>query len=582
MDANNLPIDQTESTCIRKRRRADNVENDPKQYSREKSPEKKKFKIDGNVSAATQVACNEQLMEHIIREISSAKDINNCMLVCKNFYSICCRKSYTPLLSIKGEELSNDEMINNSRCLAKISNHNYNFKVIIKDLYLREKVKKSLVNVLLRNRKVMDKLFIQHISSGDTSFYININCFENIKTFETSYFALRNDCLKILNRCTTLKPYTLVLKKLRDDDIDPLSSRDDGEHFPRYIRNIKLNYPFDHIKWLLEKFEDFDNNYFDLLDISNFDLSTFLSNNGFPKIWNFFKYFKNFKITVSNECTTDILKTLIFCPDISIPKMVDLTVQYNSSYSDFTSSYLMYYENLGRPTPSKKERSPRILCEKFDKSKINSFKFEFSKYSQKAYSMLPSVNTICEDLFGMTKLKTIEIDMKFFHRLEFIYKVVPNINRYLRNIKLNNVDCFDISDLEKMSNRFYKLENLVLCGVTKSDIELEKIVPLFKKLTGFSIQYKPHGTVCKLISCLRNSSGGLNWPKIPFVQICFLMTNGVRKMLYKIDKNTPRRPGKFIIDECSGLIGRKSKGENMCTVIIQDLTQRYDEFIKVF
>uniref|UniRef100_A0A0N4ZNM5 Leucine-rich repeat domain-containing protein n=1 Tax=Parastrongyloides trichosuri TaxID=131310 RepID=A0A0N4ZNM5_PARTI len=555
----------------------------------------KKSRKNDETTAAERVGRNDDIMKLIIGKISDVTERRNIMESCRTYYALGCGKEpYISLSSIDGNfKIPNTEkkyFINNNRTYkwpAIISNSNCNLVLPIQHFsYDRGRWQRNMINLLFRYRESMNKLLIRQMNSKCYDMYITANCFNNIKILEITPLVLSGGCLELINRCQSLKPHTLILFT-NFYGARPVTIDDHGELFNTCIKNIILNSIEESelgcFRYFGRKFENFDENHFDLLDISKLDLRT-IGYDKFLALKNILKYFKVVKIRLGHLYTTGVLYALLTDLNTNNLMMVNLDIDYSDSYYDRIHLLGIIH---GVQIPHLGDNFQGILASLDIAPRIKSLKLEKFYYDYLRFDngLIPDINFLCDDISRMENLSTLTINCNFLRDDNQLFKIGSSLNENLRNLKLTSCKNICRFELENISRNCKKLEKLELHDIEQLDIKLSDITNIFENLSGFSLYYSYERKRSEFIYDLIGKNKSLIWPSISFLQVQFTISKSLKKMLSEIDYNTPRKPGQFIFKELEPLIieinGIKEYYDR-CIIIIQDSTKRYDEFKNVF
>uniref|UniRef100_A0A0N5CC40 F-box domain-containing protein n=1 Tax=Strongyloides papillosus TaxID=174720 RepID=A0A0N5CC40_STREA len=516
----------------------------------------------GQLTAAETVGRNMDLMKLIVRNIYKVKERKNIAKSCKEFNILC--NSKTSYVQSYKDKMSRNYKIKYSKNIP-ISIIFGEIFVINISRYSRSMTEKleMIRNQIIMNRHIIKGLRIINLPIQYFYFFKELNCFENIKTVNFDVLNWDHIPLRIFNIWENLKPDTLIFGNVYRSGSDYRDSERalhwNGTYtFPKSTKNVHLICKEDNIDWIASALRNFSHYELDSLKlIFGEDSLEFLTTDFMRSVAPIIRYFKKVQFSLhyagilpSNEYfrqTLGYLDEVLNCDivtniDFNVQKCdVDVWTTHNPPIEEENNGFnYNLYENVSIDERYLHMRSVKIISPGIDviSSGLEEIEMRF----------------IQGGLSKMKNLLTLEVYLDEMPKYFDCSKLFCILNLNLKDIKL--VGCSNnlkVNDLKTLSIHCPNIENIYLDDIERRDITIRLITSLFKKLKGlhlkFTRSYSTRNVINDLIKTDKtNGIHMLNWPNLNFLCVRFCLPNLFEKILLNgMDKNTPRRPGQFLL-----------------------------------
>uniref|UniRef100_A0A0K0ET57 F-box domain-containing protein n=1 Tax=Strongyloides stercoralis TaxID=6248 RepID=A0A0K0ET57_STRER len=543
----------------------------------------KKLSLPKKISPAEIVGNEDNLMSYIIKMISEPKDRKNLRAVSRRFYNLCnAKKNYISFVKhLKKEPPSNNLMYREEiyKYEPLIHIHKDSLMLSLPNfLSTTTEYLKKHKDIIAMNKYKITKLEIESINGHYVRFFENLNCFDCVEVVTFNPLHRLSINFRIFSKCSNLKPKTLKFMSRGKSSIVKPTERLDiiPKLIPDSVKCIYLHCTPQEIKWIFKIAKYIPERRFETLVLSQNYLTNLVNlTDARENMIQLTKCFKNVK----------------FCLDLTMSYGVIRYFESNSwLFNVAEGTNVIYYTKISlfkNPSIRYQSSTDEVVPEHFE-NKYGLSKFEyFCMTTNDTWLNPPPLyrNPFIFLVEMMENLVTLEISMRTFstpHEVEMFFRI---ITCRLENIKITNCEKLKKKSIKTLADRCKCIRNISLEGLNSKVISIKTIIEFFKNLKGLSIFYPSNKKVVKAFADFVGSKSIPNnritkWPEIDFLHIVFSEpTSKDRYILKKIDMDTPRRCGRFIVK-----YHRKSRYNpvKFSEIIIHKSSNFYSDFIKLF
>uniref|UniRef100_A0A0N5B8N8 F-box domain-containing protein n=1 Tax=Strongyloides papillosus TaxID=174720 RepID=A0A0N5B8N8_STREA len=512
------------------------------------------------LTAAEKVGRNMDLMSLIVKNIDNVNDRNGIAESCKDLNILCnSKRSYVksyrhemkrnykvdfhrdgPLFILFGEMLA----INISR-------------------YCRSNTRKleMSINEIIKNRHKIKILKIKNLPSEYFKFFKGLDWFENIKTVYFDMLESNYNPLGIFSEMKSLKPETLIFGKASKfwftyKNFDGIIYCNEDFTFPKSIKNVHLVSETENINWIENALRIFNHYELDSLVLGE-NFTRFLTADSMNRVASIARYFK--KIQFSIICSVDVSLNEYFKQTFGSLALLESCNMISDIHFDVQKCDVDVWARSDPPT---EEENNTLICNLYENVSLyerylhmKNVKIVFSDFCYDYYAMEDTeIMSILQGLSKMRNLRTFEIDCMLMPESFNFSNLFDVFNGNLKNIKLCSCSThLKANDLKTLSKYCPNIENICLEDVEECEITIKLITSLFKNLKGLKLDYLHYFSCVNVINDLIkkdkiNENHRLDWPNLNFLSVYFDIPTEVEKgILDAMDKNTPRKPGQFLL-----------------------------------
>uniref|UniRef100_A0A0N5BGW2 F-box domain-containing protein n=1 Tax=Strongyloides papillosus TaxID=174720 RepID=A0A0N5BGW2_STREA len=490
---------------------------------------------------ATTIVDNKEIMSMIIGNLPKLIDRCSLELTCSTFYRICNDKSsqITPFNVEEGVQ----KYIRDGSKVKCCQN-----TVYLNIPHTSDSVKSSFMKkakILETYFKRKPKLVIKNLPIEMASDLNSIPTLDNIKTvvFKTNSQPIFS--MHLLNSIPSLNPKNIIFEDYGKSsvDIDEEVVEEMKIDIPILVRNVVLMCGRKNSSCLLKCFEKLKKGSLDQLTFGRFFTIGIVKKDQLLMASHLASYFKNVKVIFKNDISGDVNNSIFKLLD-KFNMTTTTPVTYEISFY-MSSVGNLFSQILAGQFKEKKD----LIWPKY--SKISVFRVFRKRQNENGKLTDEEVESLGLGLSQMLNLTIFEFQFDLIKTLDEFSVICRGFRKSIRNIKIYGCSKFSLDHLNILSNGVESLENFSIEGISCSAIKLSLIMSSFNTLKGLHVDFSENyffENIIEDIVTIDETKGGelVKWPNLDLLDIICIIKKSEYDILERMNRNTPRRSGKFL------------------------------------
>uniref|UniRef100_A0A0N5C2Y9 F-box domain-containing protein n=1 Tax=Strongyloides papillosus TaxID=174720 RepID=A0A0N5C2Y9_STREA len=542
------------------------------------------------LTAAEKVGRNMDLMNLIIRNIDNVEDRKGIAESCKALNILCgSKKSHVEFYKYDMREKRILNFPRDEPLLIIFGE----ILVISISRYCRSMTKKleMIRSKILMNKYKIKALKIRNLPAGYFDFFKELDCFESVNTVYFDVLKSDHIPLRIFNEWKNLKPDTLIFGNVYRSNFDYRDSEralhwNENYTFPESIKHVHLICGGENVDWMANALRNFNHYELESLTlVSGKNSAEILTADYMKSIVSIARYFKEVIFSLCYDGflpSNEYFRQTLSC--FAGVESCDIIIDFNFNVAKCDVDVWVGND------PSNREENDALNFNLYENVSLDDRYLHIK--SVEIHDNIWGGDFLDEDEImniqdGLSKMKnllTLEVNFFIMPRNFNSSSLFCALNGNLKNIRLRFLDeCFDENDLKTLAKYSPNIENIFLEEVEEHGITIKMVTSLFKNLKGlrinFDFRYPTKNVVIDLIKeDVINGNHLLDWPKLNFLCVHFRQPDVIeRELLDAVDRNTPRKPGQFLVNR-----DIMDDGVSMWQIIIQKSTNCAYIFNNIF
>uniref|UniRef100_A0A0N4ZXC4 F-box domain-containing protein n=1 Tax=Parastrongyloides trichosuri TaxID=131310 RepID=A0A0N4ZXC4_PARTI len=528
----------------------------------------------GEMNAAEIVGRNIELMRLIFQNIHYHNEKRNFALACKKFYLIFFdERLYVP--PFKPIDVFSSKIKTNNDSLIPLVyiNGSLTFKRISPIKYSLRKIN-ELRRMFHFYMSISNSICFNGIHYDYHNIIKNLKGYENIKNLEFDDITLDSvNLIGILFEHPKMKPEILSLNQASICAFEHLLIRE-SLTIPSSIRKIVVRCSPDEFRVISSMLKTSKVEQIDTLKTVIDTESIEWFQDDFAELLG---YFKEAILVFNISLTGSQVNTFVdFFQNCHFLTKTKVFLNINLNIYDYFSSLIEDERNI--PGQELSNQLDEIAFFSINSINIVNYRNETSDEDEEGeITVLPLKNVLSRCI----NLKTFNFSVRLIQSEEHFKMICSELGTKIENLQIR--DCCDlkINQFKILSESCSNLKNLYLYNASHNGISLKEVLPLFKNLSGLRVEFK---NICNGKTILEELTTNyiINWPNINYLQISFIEEekfsyDRICSIVDKIDKATPRKCGKFLIEKSA-----TDDGKEKLDVIIQKNVTYCEKFNNLF